>query len=307
MRTKTVYGTDEVPHLWAHQRTDHARNPQGNLYFHGKTIYSYGSHYPIAVISEKDSNTVLFNSNSSTNTTQGQKSSVRSAISHKTIIYCSNPVEAEHGDHDRNLKDFEYRAKEPANKIGKAKKPEKYFSEIESIRNEFLAYTGFFKIKFKKKDYPTVFMEPSPELIEQAKERVKREKVLQAQREAKALKLAENQLAWWKQNKTYRETGTSESNNLIPAPTGLKHTYLRIDTEGQIETSKGIELPMDVARRFYHWCRVMAKSGGCNGDCKKEILGYPVKVIDSEHIVIGCHDIQWTEINRIATLAGWIK
>ena len=53
-RKKHVFDTGEIPHLWAHRTQDEARNRQGNLYFTGNTIYSYGSHFPIArhVVSE---------------------------------------------------------------------------------------------------------------------------------------------------------------------------------------------------------------------------------------------------------------
>lgn len=47
-RQKQVFDTDEIAHLWAHKAQDSARNAQGNFYFSGDTIYSYGSHFPIA-------------------------------------------------------------------------------------------------------------------------------------------------------------------------------------------------------------------------------------------------------------------
>jgi len=47
-RKKLVFDTGEIPHLWAHRTQEEARNRQGNLYFTGDTIYSYGSHFPIA-------------------------------------------------------------------------------------------------------------------------------------------------------------------------------------------------------------------------------------------------------------------
>ena len=46
-RTRHVYPVDMVAHLWAHRAQESA--PQrGNFYFDGDTIYSYGSHFPIA-------------------------------------------------------------------------------------------------------------------------------------------------------------------------------------------------------------------------------------------------------------------
>lgn len=48
-----VFPTSEIPHKWAHQTQDNARNPQGNLYFRGDTLYSYRDSYPIAKIFKK--------------------------------------------------------------------------------------------------------------------------------------------------------------------------------------------------------------------------------------------------------------
>ena len=61
-RQKHVFDTGEIPHLWAHRTQDDARNRQGNLYFTGDTIYSYGSHFPIArhVVNEAGERAVLF-------------------------------------------------------------------------------------------------------------------------------------------------------------------------------------------------------------------------------------------------------
>ena len=61
-RKKHVFHTGEIPHLWAHRTQDEARNRQGNLYFTGDTIYSYGSHFPIArhVSSETGERAILF-------------------------------------------------------------------------------------------------------------------------------------------------------------------------------------------------------------------------------------------------------
>ena len=48
-----VFPTGEIAHKWAHQTQDSARNPQGNLYFRGDTLYSYRDSYPIARLFKK--------------------------------------------------------------------------------------------------------------------------------------------------------------------------------------------------------------------------------------------------------------
>lgn len=47
---KNVYGTSEIPHLWAHGIPEgrRIRNATGSLYAEGDTLYSYGPHFPIA-------------------------------------------------------------------------------------------------------------------------------------------------------------------------------------------------------------------------------------------------------------------
>jgi hypothetical protein len=60
-------------HLWAHHTQDDARNRQGNLYFTGDTICSYGSHFPIArhVKNDSEKRAVLFTTATYSVTTSG--------------------------------------------------------------------------------------------------------------------------------------------------------------------------------------------------------------------------------------------
>lgn len=70
---KTVVSTDQVAHLWANQSQQTARNSSRNFYFDGATVFSYGSHFPIAVFSpwiDADGNKIaVFNGARYSNTT----------------------------------------------------------------------------------------------------------------------------------------------------------------------------------------------------------------------------------------------
>src|SRR5690348_11351714 len=81
-RQKTVFDTDEIAHLWAHRTQDAARNPQGNFYFSGDTIYSYGSHFPIArhIKGAHGADGVFFTSRSYSNTTAKHVSYTRRSL-----------------------------------------------------------------------------------------------------------------------------------------------------------------------------------------------------------------------------------
>src|SRR6267154_4399432 len=92
-RKKTVFDTGEIPHLWAHKVQENARNAHGNLYFDGETIYSYGSHFPIArhivdnPTKKNPKSAVLFTTRSYSVTTSGHISAVRSAIPSSALVF----------------------------------------------------------------------------------------------------------------------------------------------------------------------------------------------------------------------------
>jgi hypothetical protein len=94
-RAKQVFDTGEIPHLWAHKVQATARNARGNLYFDGDTIYSYGSHFPIAchISNKRGKHAILFTTRSYSVTTSGHISAVRSAIPKDVpVFHVYNPA-----------------------------------------------------------------------------------------------------------------------------------------------------------------------------------------------------------------------
>lgn len=96
-RQKHVFPSDEIPHLWAHQSQQSARNAGHRIYFEGDTIFSYGSHFPMArhVTAEGDRETgagkgargVLFNSGKYSVTTAKHQTMVRRAIPNTFALF----------------------------------------------------------------------------------------------------------------------------------------------------------------------------------------------------------------------------
>ena len=81
-RQRHVFPNREIPHLWAHQTQDEARNGTGSFYFRGATIYSYGSHFPIAthVKGSQGQPGILFTSAKNSVTTSQHMSMVNRSI-----------------------------------------------------------------------------------------------------------------------------------------------------------------------------------------------------------------------------------
>ena len=111
VRQREVYPTGEIPHKWAHATQPQARNPQGNLYFRGDTIYSYRDSWPLARIYRKRGAAllVLLNSETASVTTSGHQRAVDRAGSHMpsvSVPYVVPDWGRKAPDHDKNLAHF---------------------------------------------------------------------------------------------------------------------------------------------------------------------------------------------------------
>lgn len=86
---KQVFDSKMVAHVWAQQNQQHGRNKQHNFYFTGDTIYSYGSHFPIAVIVTRKSGKrcVLFTTDGSSVTTSKHINWTRQAVRHLSPVF----------------------------------------------------------------------------------------------------------------------------------------------------------------------------------------------------------------------------
>lgn len=82
---KYYKNTAEAVHAWAGRHSDDGRNPNSSVYFVGLTIYSYGSHFPMA--RHISFNDVLLTYDRYSNTTNKHQHQVWRAVSHKNTIY----------------------------------------------------------------------------------------------------------------------------------------------------------------------------------------------------------------------------
>lgn len=80
--TQTVLSNDMVAHVWAAQTQREGRSHNGNFYFRGRALYSYGSHYPVGIFAG-EGGPVFLNSTSSSVTTNGKhRGPARWAVRH---------------------------------------------------------------------------------------------------------------------------------------------------------------------------------------------------------------------------------
>ena len=110
------------------------------MYFTGDTIYSYGSHFPIAQLTTAPNgeDVLLFTTDTYSNTTTRHISYVQQGIrnTRRRVVYCFNPQ----GDRPSNIRDFKQRLEKIQAKHAKARKPELYSAEIFRIAAQCRGY-----------------------------------------------------------------------------------------------------------------------------------------------------------------------
>jgi len=305
---KKVVSESEVAHLWANQLQDEARKSNNSFYFNGRTIYSYGGHFPIAVIDEQDNNIVYFTTRSYSNTTSGHKYTVERASSHKTKIYCKNPDEAARGYHANNIADFEANARIIAQKLPNSRKPEIYLNQIAQERSTLKKYAEHFNLDLESVPTLAFIWIESKDEGTQATEQERKEKELarikreknEAEARIEAIKKEKKDLIKWR---AYKDE-FSRSYARFYSRTGLD--YLRFNTvTNRIETTQNVEIPLEIAKRFYKQVLDTVASGKC------EICGtgfmnkYEIKEINKDFIRVGCHKITIKEVKTFAKQMNW--
>jgi hypothetical protein len=139
-RVKKVFQTNEIAHLWAHKTQEDARNAQGNFYFDGDTIYSYGSHFPIArhVKNGKGESAVLLTNRTWSNTTGGHVNLVRRSIPHGVPVFeVHDPTRDVKGEYQAQRADVEARIK----KLQAARPDNRYEYKVKTEKIKFNART----------------------------------------------------------------------------------------------------------------------------------------------------------------------
>jgi hypothetical protein len=302
-RKKHVFDTGQIPHLWAHRTQDEARNRQGNLYFPGDTIYSYGSHFPIArhVTNDAGERAVLFTTATYSVTTSSHCSAVRSAIpSGMRVFHVPNLCPGRYSgseltadDHAGNLTDYSDRIEKHV--VTSARARSSYAKEwnqehASHLRDEAFAYCEFFGLPVP--GIPEVPELDSDALIAIRKREAKRaaEKAEQTKRErVEALVRQQELITKWRAGQYF---GCFYD---VPA-------MLRIIGD-EVQTSRGARFPISHAKRGLAFVRKVRESGQAyvrNGHTIH--LGpYAIDRIEPDGTVkAGCHVVSWEEIERLA-------
>lgn len=275
---KRVYSTSyEVAHLWANQTQSDARCR--NTHFDGKTYYSYSE--PIGVM--LDNGFVVLSTRRWSQTTSKHQSELRSATRHLSQVFAAYP---------RSVRDSKVYAERKIAELkelvarAKSKKLE-YIGDMAHVANTFNEFA-----KASGSAERIVHTPPSAqelaELLKKHKEQRAKELIDEKERERLHALKAEEWVAEWR----------------VGNPGGYYRTWalpmaLRIRGD-EIETTRHARIPVSHAVRLWPVILEVMEAGE-DRLFEKPLGVYKLNKIRADgSIVVGCHDIPFSELQLIA-------
>jgi hypothetical protein len=320
-RIRKVFPTSEIPHLWFHQTQSDARS-QGNVFFNGDTIYSYGEHFPIArhVTNKSGQRAVLFTIAHYSVTTTGHCSAVRSAIPSGTVVFDVPSLGTHYASgtpsHNDNLKYFVTQINEHVTKASRARSTwaiTSHLGQANGLVESAKAYGKFFRVRVPK--LPAVPEADSEKLAaigkREREESARKAKEQREENERRKQRIEQERKEWEEKLPTLCAEWRNGANVHIPRPNYTWYDYdkvpsiptmLRISGD-EVETSLGARVPVSHAKRGLAFVRRVMASGQeyvRNGHTLH--LGhYAIDKIETDGTLhAGCHVIKFSEIENLA-------
>lgn len=325
-----VYPSSKIAHLWAHQTQADARNPQGNFFFEGDTIYSYRRNWPIAKIYTKgkgkaEKKIVLINSATYSSTTAKQTNDVRyscSQFDRVTVPYPAFSGHIQYTNTDEKVANLDYLFKEMDKLVAKAGRSQS-ISTVEYLQadaihlySQAVMYNDFFKVVRKLKPMPSFDKAiarrtrlDAPDPLKDAKAFKAKQSRERAQAKKELWKEGADFVQFcnsWRHLEQWEKDGGSRYSGY--SSYGLP-VFLRLSKNGEeIETSQGASVPVKHARLLY-WKINKLKANGQTYQRNGHTIHvghYPLDSIDLDgNVRVGCHSITFKTIYKLAEQLGW--
>lgn len=304
----------QVAHLWANQSRESAKG--SNFYFNGKSIWSYGYHFEVGRIveTEKGKEIVLLNPESYSVSTQRHQSYARQACNHLESfdfpLHNSrySTIVRHELTNDDFTRAFVMFGNEVIYSVKKAKRSRKYsdlyIKQAEKAVNDWNALKAHFpKLtkgikRLKMPDALQVDKLIASDKAQKAKER--KEKLEREKRLAEKLK--EDSVKWLNYERNYMD-------RLAKCLLRQRRVIVNGNVESfinEVETSHGARVPLDKARLFYLAInRFKDNPSACTE--RYQVGDFRLNKLTSNGARIGCHFIEWNEIERFAKQMEWSK
>lgn len=283
-RIKKVFSSyDQVLHLWANQSQDDARSK--NVFFIGKSCYSYGYHYELGrLVTVNGYIIAMINDRGYSNTTASHIRSAQAATSHILTLNCTNLDDVDSAL-VRNLDDIVSCFFNKFTQLGFYDNDISYFKEniLKDINNHN-RICDIVKRSDLKVQIPTNYWNLIQEYINSRVEAIKNSKtpeVLAKKEELKQKKLEIDKVKWIKGEINHNKNISCISPQLI-----------RIKND-EIETTKGARVPLVEAKSLM---KKILNNTAKQGD---KIGSFMLDSVSNDSVKIGCHVIDLEQAEQV--------
>jgi hypothetical protein len=289
-----------LPHLWAHQTQEQARNAQSTESFQGSDYYSYGTVIASIASNRKGERAYLVSDRSYSVTTSRHQTGVRMAIPAGVKEFSVPGVNrGEHGfsDQQRIMSAWTEEVSSLLDSAGTARQPKKnrLILEASAVVERMREFSAFFAIKWKT--FPVLPTSPDELSAMLAVKAEKEAKTLRAREASAKRERARRQ----KESMAKRDAWLAGEYVGVYSWEQYHETLLRIVGDN-VETSRGVTFPVSHARRGLALVESVIKRGEewqRNGHTCH--LGhYQIDRIEPNGTVhAGCHVVPYSSIARI--------
>mgnify|MGYP001113155178 CR=1 FL=1 len=302
--------TSEVCHVWAQRNQSEGRNGSESVFFNGDSIYSYGHHFEMArFIKGKD--IVLINPRNYSVSTSKHQNEVSYAIDDDTYerVYVAHfPDYRGRMGKDAIRRNIDYYVAEVTDYAEKHRRAR--VRDYSSSGMHSIASLRRIIELFKGKKH---FLTAERTLLEGTVQEVWEELVGDDSKVMKA-KEAARKAYNRKQAATTKRRAKELKERLVKWRAGENvyvHEYqgfaLRVKDD-EVQTSGGANVPLDRAETLWNFIQKVMASGKVwerNGETF-EIGHFSVGYIEpSGRMKVGCHILEFNEMNALATTLGW--
>lgn len=286
--------TAEVMHFWANQVQPEGR--AGNVFFNGDKVYSYGSHFCIGRV--LPGGAVAFTTRSYSVSTSRHQHAAESAARHLRSVYCRDPAGRAHAN-------MIHAFNEAARLLSKATKKGIWQTTRVRLRDQalHLAEQANAYLAALPEDERAGVLPIDTRGLEQVRDELRRaneerERQRQAAAKERLVELRVDLQKWRRHELAY-----SDGLSMLPCALRLS------EDRSKVQTSGGANIPVSFCPRLWRSVQAARAQGvEYRPEVSPHVGRYWLTVINADgSIVVGCHNIPYSELEGIAVELGYIQ
>lgn len=313
-RSKTVFPSDEIPHLWVHGRTEYAKNSSDNVSTRDGKLFSYAAEIGriITVNKRTGKRVALLKDQTYSVTTSKHQSWTRQALHGNDIavfrvdnldISAEYP-NASRSNHQQNLKGYADKIIAAAKTASRARSNREWrinaLTALVIAANEYARTFGY-KPRFavpSDTDLEALKLKAQQEAKRDAAKHAKRNAEMEVQRQAAITKFNAETLPIWLNG------GAVDNSYYARDYTGTDCLRVNPAESSELQSSRGAIVPIKHVRRALRLITAIPAGTAWHSNGHTISVGHYTidEVTEDGTVIVGCHQFSRAEVERIASV-----